>query len=116
MTRLGIFFTDFFRDLDLSNGTILIGGIRSMDDLQMDKQRLTAYDFAGCVRNISINGHTIDPQTVNKSSGVSVGCRRTGGCKGTPCGKFGVCHDTWDSHECACASNYRAQSCKYGKL
>ncbi|CAD5229282.1 unnamed protein product [Bursaphelenchus okinawaensis] len=69
--------------------------------------------FVGCVRNIMVNGRTIDVFSKQRSIDVGRGCQRETQCRPDTCAHGGRCIDHWSYHQCECRRPYLEPDCSH---
>ena len=68
--------------------------------------------FTGCIKNLVIDGHSINFDANNGDTLEQKGLETCDACTGNPCGKHGKCiADTDNDFTCECDENYAGKYC-----
>ncbi|XP_038055904.1 protocadherin Fat 4-like [Patiria miniata] len=99
-------------NLDVNNVALSLGGTMSIDTILPRAWQVSSADFLGCMREISINGETLDLSSPLAQRGTSEGCDRdTETCSNNPCSGNSVCVDEWWNRWCQCEAGFTGDNC-----
>ena len=104
----------------MNNMPLHLGGVRSIHNITDRPWQVTSADFAGCIRDLYINGQLIDMGSPLAKSGILDGCPRDVDTCGSSeetdvCSDDSVCVDEWFDHWCQCEQGFTGQNCDKGK-
>nr|KAF6277507.1 cadherin EGF LAG seven-pass G-type receptor 1 [Pipistrellus kuhlii] len=97
------------KSLDLT-GPLLLGGVPDLPEAFPVRSR----QFVGCMRNLSVDGHSVDMAGFIANNGTSAGCAaQRDFCEGTWCQNGGSCVSRWDTHLCRCPLRFGGKNCEH---
>ena len=109
-----------FRELQLRDNLLSIGGVRSLDSVLANPGQVTTHDFVGCMRTVFLDN--VDLLTFKTrpyaQALVTDQCPRleTSKCSPDFCGNGGICVDEWDQQRCECPAGYAQPRCMTGEM
>ncbi|XP_036157857.1 cadherin EGF LAG seven-pass G-type receptor 1 isoform X1 [Myotis myotis] len=96
------------KSLDLT-GPLLLGGVPNLPEDFPVRSR----QFVGCMRNLSIDGRSVDMAGFIANNGTRAGCAaQRNFCEGTWCQNGGTCVSRWDTHLCRCPLRFGGKNCE----
>ncbi|XP_054575621.1 cadherin EGF LAG seven-pass G-type receptor 1 [Eptesicus fuscus] len=97
------------KSLDLT-GPLLLGGVPNLPEDFPVRSR----QFVGCMRNLSIDGRSVDMAGFIANNGTRAGCAaQRNFCEGTWCQNGGSCVSRWDTHLCRCPLRFGGKNCEH---
>ncbi|XP_006888184.1 PREDICTED: cadherin EGF LAG seven-pass G-type receptor 1 [Elephantulus edwardii] len=96
------------KSLDLT-GPLLLGGVPNLpEDFPVHSRQ-----FVGCMRNLSIDGKTMDMAGFIANNGTTAGCAaQRNFCEGAWCQNGGTCVNKWDTYLCSCPLRFGGKNCE----
>ncbi|XP_077449680.1 cadherin EGF LAG seven-pass G-type receptor 1 isoform X2 [Stigmatopora argus] len=96
------------KSLDLT-GPLLLGGVPNLPEDFPVRNR----DFAGCMRNLSIDSRPVDMAGFIANNGTTAGCpAKRNFCTPSVCLNGGVCVSKWNTYTCDCPTGYGGKNCE----
>jgi hypothetical protein len=92
------------------NGNMFFGGPSAFNTLT-SRQLSVQRNFAGCMRDVALNGNAFNLAGPRLFNGVAAGCVQAEQCLTAPCGPRGVCLDVWDNFYCQCSLGVAGTRC-----
>ncbi|XP_058529592.1 cadherin EGF LAG seven-pass G-type receptor 1 isoform X1 [Ochotona princeps] len=96
------------KSLDLT-GPLLLGGVPNLpEDFPVHNRQ-----FVGCMRNLSIDGRSVDMASFIANNGTKTGCAaQRNFCDGTWCQNGGTCVNRWNTYLCLCPLQFGGKNCE----
>ncbi|XP_073940810.1 cadherin EGF LAG seven-pass G-type receptor 1 isoform X2 [Castor canadensis] len=96
------------KSLDLT-GPLLLGGVPNLpEDFPVHNRQ-----FVGCMRNLSIDGRSVDMAGFIANNGTVAGCAaQRNFCDGTSCQNGGTCVNRWNTYLCKCPLRFGGKNCE----
>ncbi|XP_036134132.1 cadherin EGF LAG seven-pass G-type receptor 1 [Molossus molossus] len=97
------------KSLDLT-GPLLLGGVPDLpEDFPVHNRQ-----FVGCMRDLSIDGRSVDMASFIANNGTRAGCAaQRNFCDGTWCQNGGTCVSRWSTYLCQCPLRFGGKNCEH---
>uniref|UniRef100_H0VPZ8 Cadherin EGF LAG seven-pass G-type receptor 1 n=1 Tax=Cavia porcellus TaxID=10141 RepID=H0VPZ8_CAVPO len=96
------------KSLDLT-GPLLLGGVPNLPEDFPVRNR----QFVGCMRNLSIDGQSVDMAGFIANNGTRAGCAaQRNFCEAAVCQHGGTCVNRWSTYLCHCPLHFGGKNCE----
>uniref|UniRef100_A0A8C2YUI9 Cadherin EGF LAG seven-pass G-type receptor 1 n=1 Tax=Chinchilla lanigera TaxID=34839 RepID=A0A8C2YUI9_CHILA len=96
------------KSLDLT-GPLLLGGVPNLPEDFPVRNR----QFVGCMRNLSIDGQSVDMAGFIANNGTRAGCAaQRNFCEAAVCQHGGTCVNRWSTYLCRCPLRFGGKNCE----
>ncbi|KAF6117915.1 cadherin EGF LAG seven-pass G-type receptor 1 [Phyllostomus discolor] len=97
------------KSLDLT-GPLLLGGVPDLPEDFPVRSR----HFVGCMRNLSVDGRSVDMASFIANNGTRAGCAaQRNYCDGVWCQNGGTCVTRWSTYLCQCPLRFGGKNCEH---